>query len=146
MNIDVQTANDYFAVSFNSDFWSELTEDEKQKAVLSAYNFVKTLPFIGKKITPEQEDIFPRIYEGKIIQLPTDVMFGVFEEALTLAKKFKNNLSEIPEGINSLSLGNSSVSFNASHEENLAKTSKKFLDAWLKKGFDIESEKFREVY
>lgn len=146
MNIDVQTANDYFAVSLDADLWSELTGDEKQKAIFSAYNLVKSLPFIGKKVLPDQEDIFPRFYKGKIFQLPKDVMFGVFEEALSLAKKYKNNSKEIPEEIISMSLGNSSVSFNGSRDKNLSKTSRKFLDAWLKKGFDIESEKFSEVY
>lgn len=147
MNIDIETADIYFSTRTEGEIWDELTPDEKQKALTTAYNFVKTLPFIGQKYEEGQDDIFPRFFAGQKIELPKDVIFGIFEEALALIKKQKNEIPEPPEGIKSLTLGNSSVTFEGERTgEFLSKNSQIFLNGWLKKGFDIEQKKFKEVY
>ena len=54
---------------------------------------------------------------------------------------------DVPEGVQSLSLGSASVSFSdIKNTAKLSKLSEEFLSGWLRRGFDIESEKFREVY
>ena len=147
MNIDTETADIYFLTKTDAEFWEELTPEEKQKAIGTAYNLVKTLPFIGQKCDENQDDIFPRFFAGQKIALPKDVIFGIFEEALSLIKKQKNEIPEQPEGVKSLSLGNSSISFEAMRAgEFLSKNSLIFLNGWIKKGFDIEPKKFKEVY
>ena len=147
MNIDIETADIYFSTRADSLIWEELTAEDKQKALTTAYNFIKTFPFIGEKVSLNQEDIFPRIFKGVTIQLPKDVMFGVFEEALSIVKRAANSTQDIPDGVQAISLGNSSVTFKSEYShKNLSKNSQNFLEGWLKKGFDIEGEKFREVY
>ena len=147
MNIDIETADIYFSTRTDGEIWEELTSDEKQKAITTAYNFVKTLPFIGQRWEEGQEDIFPRFFAGQKIALPKDVIFGVFEEALALIKKQKAEIPDQPEGVKSLTLGNSSVTFEGGRTgEFLSKNSLIFLNGWIKKGFDIEQKKFKEVY
>lgn len=147
MKIDINSADEYFSTRLNSEMWFELEDKQKLAAITTAYQTIKNLPFIGTKLRPEQDEIFPRYYKGYVIQLPDDVIKGVFEEAYSLLIKSQSGLCNIPEGIQSVSLGSASMTLNGNiNSKEINQTSRKFLDNWLKKGFDIESGKFREVY
>lgn len=147
MKIDISSANEYFSTRLDSELWFELEDKQKLAAIMTANENIKYLPFIGSKLSPEQEEIFPRYYKGQVIQLPDDVIKGIFEEAYSLLIKSQSGLNNLPEGIQSVSLGSASISFGGSvNLQAINPTSKKFLDNWIKKGFDIEAGKFREVY
>lgn len=147
MNIDTNSANEYFSARLSSDIWFEQDNTKKQAAITTAKNKISKLPFLGIKADENQIDIFPRFYKGKLIELPDDVAKAVFEEALTLLKKENKSFEDIPDGIQSLSLGAASISFNSSKSVfGLSEESALYLDGWLRKGFDIEPEKFKEVF
>ena len=147
MNINISSADEYFLTRLSSETWFEQDNSHKQAAITTAQNKISKLPFIGTKVADNPADFFPRFYKGKLIELPDDVVKAVFEEALYLLKKEEFSPSDIPEGISSLSLGSASISFkNVKTPFNLSEKSVVYLDGWLRKGFDIESAKFKEVF
>lgn len=147
MIIDVKSADEYFSTRLDSEMWFELEEQQKLAAITTAYENIKYLPFIGTKLNVTQSDIFPRYYKGQVIQLPDDVVKGIFEEAYYLLIKSQSGLNNLPEGMQSVSLGSASMSFGGSlNLKDISQNSRNFLDSWLRKGFDIEAGKFREVY
>ena len=148
MAINIENADTYFIQRLGAETWFELDNAQKQAAITTAYNNIKHLPFIGKKLTLSQSDIFPRSYKGQVISLPVDVESAIYEEAFSLVNSADLNPTEIPDGVQSLSLGGASISFKDSSATLgcISKSAVKFLDGWLQKGFDIEPEKFREVY
>jgi hypothetical protein len=149
MAINIENADTYFIQRLGAENWFELEDEQKQAAINTACNIIKRLPFIGQKLTPTQVDIFPRSYRGQVIPLPVDVESAIYEEAFSLVNSAELNSAEIPDGVQSLSLGGASISFkdgSGSLTDSVSKNSMKFLDGWIKKGFDIEPEKFREVY
>lgn len=147
MTIDIQSADEYFSSRYGAEIWLELDNTQKQAALITAYNNIKKLPFIGQKLSETQTDLFPRIYKGQAVQMPADVENAIYEEAFSIISRNELNINEIPDGVQSLSLGSASISFKDTQNINpISKTAIKFLDGWLQKGFDIEPEKFREVY
>ena len=148
MAINIENADTYFIQRLGAEAWFELDNAQKLAAITTAYNNIKKLPFIGQKLSPSQSDIFPRSYKGQVISLPVDVESAIYEEAFSLSSQPVSGFSEIPDGVQSLSLGGASISFKDSSATLgcISKSAVKFLDGWLQKGFDIEPEKFREVY
>ena len=147
MNIDIQSADEYFSTRLDSDAWFELDENQKQAAITTAKENIQRLPFIGTKVNAAQTEIFPRYYKGTLVPLPDDVIKGIFEEAITLLVNANSGLMNIPDEIQSLSLGSASMAFTSGiKNKTISQNSIKFLKGWLKKGFDIEPGKFREVY
>ena len=147
MNISVDSADEYFLNILSSELWFEQDAEKKQAAILMAENKIKKLPFIGTKVADNQIDMFPRLYNGKLINLPDDVVMAIFEEALFLLKQENGLSSELPDGVQSLSLGGASISFKESKSHfKLCDNASLYLDGWLRKGFNISTEKFKEVY
>ena len=149
MDINLEKADEYFSNRLYSESWFELTDEEKHSALCMAQDKIKGMPFIGTKDLETQEKPFPRCYKGRVFDMPENVAKAVFEEAFSLT--LKNNadmLQNLPQGVQSLSLGSASITFNSNGNSvySLSKTSMMYLEDWLKKGFDIEPEKFREVY
>lgn len=147
MNIDIQSADEYFSSRLGSEVWFELDETQKNASLTTAKEKIQKLPFIGTKVSITQTEVFPRYYKGYKISMPDDIVKGIFEEALYLAANKDSELMNIPEGIQSVSLGSANITFsNAVKFDTVNKNSMKFLEGWLQRGFDIEAEKFREVY
>ena len=148
MTINIENADTYFIQRLGAETWFVLDNTQKQAAITTAYNNIKKLPFIGQKLTPSQSDIFPRSYRGQVIPLPVDVESAIYEEAFSLVGSSELSPVEIPDDVQSLSLGGASISFKDSSATLgcISKSAVKFLDGWLQKGFDIESETYREVY
>lgn len=147
MNLDIENADIYFSERLGAESWAELENEKKQAAITTAKDNINQLHFIGTKLNPQQPDAFPRNYKGKEIQLPDDVIKAIFEEAFYLINSEDMGFEGIPDGVQSLSLGSASISFKSNIGTNSVNNkSMKFLDAWLQKGFDIESTEFREVY
>lgn len=147
MKIDIKTADEYFKTRLGSESWFELDEKQKQAAITTAYEKIKQLPFIGMKVVQSQEDIFPRYYKGYILDLPPDVVKAVFEETLHLLTIDSQGFTNIPDGLQSVSLGSASMSFSGTLNSNeISPKSEVYLSGWVKKGFDVENAKYREVY
>ncbi len=146
MDVDVKTADEYFESRLGAESWFELNDTEKNAAITTALNKINRLPFIGTKLKSNQDNAFPRVYGGEQISMPADFAYGVFEEAYSLVVKAGLSDSEIPDGIQSLSLGSASVTFKDTGTGSLNTNSMRFLNGWLKAGIDIDSCEFREVY
>ncbi len=146
MDIDVKTADEYFKTRLGADSWFALDDAAKNSALVTAQNIIGKLPFIGVKADQNQETIFPRIYHGKRISMPVDVMYGIFEEAYSLILKTDIDVADVPDGVQSVSLGAASVTFKDVAGISVSRNSIKFLTGWLKVGFDIENCRYREVY
>jgi len=147
MNIDIETANEYFSKKYGCENWNELSDENKNSAINTAQNKIAKLPFIGTKIAPEQSSIFPREYDGTVINMPDDVVKAIFEEAYNIIKNYDITQTNIPDGVQSLSLGGAAITFKENSGNNLLSSdAKAFLDGWIKTGFSIASEKFKEVY
>lgn len=146
MDMNIKNADLYFNTKLYADSWFELDEKTKNAALTTAANEIFKLPFIGEKVYLTQETPFPRFVEGVRIDMPKDVTFAIFEQAYALLKAGEEQ-TQIPEGVQSMSLGGASISFKDTNTPyTLAKETKKCLSGWIKQGFDINSYKFTEVY
>ena len=65
MDIDISTADEYFKTRIGAENWFELDDNQKTSALTTALNKISKLSFIGIKVLPDQETIFPRIFHGK---------------------------------------------------------------------------------
>ena len=148
MDINIENADNYFSTRLNGENWFNLSNNEKLSAINTAINRIKMLQFIGTPISPQQTLPFPRFYKYKVIQIPEDVVKGIFEEAFYLSQQNEILNSDIPNDVQSISLGSASISFNKSFAKSnqISKNSYQFIERWLKKGYLIEPESFREVY
>ena len=146
MYSNINDADEYFSARLNSDVWFEADNDDKIAALTMSENIVNRLPFIGTKLCCSQPEPFPRSFNGKVINIPDDVKKGIYEEALYLLINSQNSDVPIPEGVQSISLGSASISFKDISGVGISKNSSRYISGWLKRGFDIDPEKFREVY
>ena len=146
MYSDINDADEYYSSRLNSDIWFDADNNDKIAALTMAENIINRLPFIGSKLCCTQTEPFPRSYRGQVISIPDDIKKGIYEEALYLLINSQNLNMSIPEGVQSMSLGSASVSFKDYSGIGISKNSSCYISGWLKQGFDIEPEKFREVY
>lgn len=116
----VSEANDYFAASFGSE-WSDIAEADKSKLLVSATRNIDKRDYQGEKVDPEQPLKFPRI----IADEQTDdnlLVMACCEVAMNLYLNGGISVSASISGIQSVSLGDSSISFkegaNIESEEN----------------------------
>ena len=56
MNIDTNSANEYFSTRLSSDVWFEQDNTKKLAAITTAKNKISSLPFIGTKAADNQAD------------------------------------------------------------------------------------------
>ncbi len=146
MYSDTDKADEYFSSRLNSDTWFEADNSDKIAALTMAENIINRLPFIGSKLCYSQTEPFPRSYKGQVINIPDDIKKGIYEEALYLLINSQNLDTTVPDGVQSMSLGSASVSFKDYSGVGISKNSSNYISGWLKQGFDIEPEKYREGY
>ncbi len=140
--VTLDEAEEYFNGKLGADFWGELEEEDKEKALITASRHIDIQPFLGRKADPKQEMSFPRIIRGKKYEVLYRVKAAVCEQVYGL---FTDNYEKNPN-IKSISLGSASITFSDSADFELYSETKLLLSGLLKKGFDIENSYFEETY
>lgn len=146
--VSLETADYYFDERLNSSVWDNATQEEKEKALVTASKKLDNLNFIGSKKSQTQPMAFPRLFvSDKVTQMPADIEEAVCEEALALLE-FGNSVHTQNKnfGIQSISLGTGSVSYRETKQEGLLSAEAyRLVSKWLCKGFDIAKPEFVEV-
>ena len=93
--------------------WDALSPDAKLRSVLLATNLLEnTLMFVGKRFNKNQGFQFPRLYNGRIINIPDDYKMGIVLQAV---KTITSNSSEknelLKSGVKSYEVEGASISF-----------------------------------
>ena len=93
--------------------WDSLSPDAKLRSVLLATNLLEnTLMFVGKRFDKNQGFQFPRVYKGRIINLPDEYKMGIVLQAV---KTITSNSSEknelLKSGVKSYEVEGASISF-----------------------------------
>src|SRR5574344_384067 len=93
--------------------WDSLTSDAKLRSILLATNLLEnTLMFVGRRFNKTQGFQFPRVYNGRIINLPDDYKMGIVLQAvktITANNSEKNEL--LKSGVKSYEVEGASISF-----------------------------------
>lgn len=140
--VTLEEADKYFEEKLGADFWAELDETAKEKALITASRQIDIQPFLGRKADPKQEMSFPRIIRGKKYEVLYRVKAAVCEQVFGL---FSDDYEKNPN-VKSVSLGSASITFRDNADFELYPEAKLLLSGLLKRGFDIENAYFEETY
>lgn len=109
------------------DYWRNATTEEKERALVSAFEKIESKDYIGT--TPYgQTTKFPRSFQEEV---PVEVKKAQAYEAFEILKIYKTNqnyIDDASKGVESRSIGQASVKYNAEHQNKL-------------RGFDFVSAK-----
>lgn len=167
--ITIEEADSYFSSRLGADFWAELEESTKEKALITATKKIDRLTFIGWKKSLKQPLQFPRVYYSgfcynglQIADVPQAIKDAVCEEALTTLQYIENNSEEVYNGAvdgnyQSIKLGDASITYGSSGVSGgssmdgttrnlLSNEAKELLSGLLKVGFDIANQRFYEEF
>jgi len=146
--IDITDANTYFATRYGADAWASLSDEVKDKLLITATQKIDNLTLKGRKYIYTQTLNFPRyIYIDRELQqsyvgspgindgtIPTQVTKATCEEALALLNTEATKRRELQEqGVTSFTIGKLSETFsgNTSSYPLLSTEAKKLLKAWI---------------
>lgn len=168
--LTIEEANTYFAGRLGSDIWTELSETQKEQALITATKRIDMLPFIGYKCSPSQPLQFPRFFVDFSYALdfyttavvPQQVKDATAEEALTLVQYLDANGAEALNGAvntnyQSLKLGDANITYgngtstaaNTTANNNyglLSNAAAGFLTGLVRAGFNIANPLFYEEH
>lgn len=89
----VAVAQDYYDERLNVSAWTNATEDEKTRALISATRWLDTVPFTGVKVSQSQALQWPRYgatdhdgYEFDTASIPLLIQHATMELALVLLR------------------------------------------------------------
>ena len=93
--VTIEEADEYFNEKLGADFWADLDETSKEKALVTASRQIDIQPFLGRKADPEQEMSFPRIIRGKKYDVLNRIKAAVCEQTFvdTTDNQYHLNLS-----------------------------------------------------
>lgn len=133
--ISIEEANVYFNARPHSEIWQNLSNTEKEQALIFATLKINSKHFVGSKLNTEQPLEFPRDFYPRI---PTEIQYAVCEEALAIAENSVHTKNK-ELGISSMSLGASSISYSSSpsHDIIISPQASAFLSKWIAKSFNI---------
>ncbi len=140
--VTIEEADEYFNEKLGADFWADLDETSKEKALVTASRQIDIQPFLGRKADPEQEMSFPRIIRGKKYDVLNRIKAAVCEQTFELFSNDYENTSNVK----SISLGAASITFADNANFELSSETKLLLSGLLKTGFDIENTYYEEKY
>ena len=89
--VTLSESNDYFDTSPDSSTWTDKTDDQKKRALISATRWIDTLVFYGDRCDESQALKFPRTnYQVDGVELacsaiPNNIKYAQFELARALA-------------------------------------------------------------
>lgn len=101
------------AGSIEDKCWDSLTVDAKLRSILLATNLLEnTLMFVGRRFNKNQGFQFPRVYKGRIINLPDEYKMGIVLQAVkTVAASGSEKQELIGSGVKSYEVEDASISF-----------------------------------
>ncbi len=128
-------ADEYFENRPNSDLWENLTDLQKEKALIFATKKINNFNFIGQKRTAQQQLEFPRNF---CPDMPAEIQYAVCEEAYSLIENSAHSKNK-QAGISSISMGNTSVSYFDKSNTGvlLSQEAFNFVSKWTEKNFDM---------
>lgn len=136
--VTLDEAQVYFEERYDSDEWFNLTDDEKEKLLITSSKKINAFDFVGNTKSENQTMAFPRDYE-----MPQDIKDAVCEEAIATIKSSENmHIKNQKDNISSISLGAGSVSYGTTPQSEEAKlmnssTAIYLIKKWTKKGYYI---------
>lgn len=123
--ISLADADDYFKTRLNSDTWTNATDEDKKKALITATKHIDYYNFIGRKENADQPLEFPRTYFHDITpfyqydqeitdgEKPDELLDATCEEAIALLAQNTAIDEKQQQGIESESIGDTSRSYNS---------------------------------
>lgn len=136
--VTIEEAQAYFDERYDSQTWLGLSDEDKEKLLISATRKINMFDFCGEKEDKSQDLEFPRDFGT-----PKDIKDAVCEEAIQIATNAKDPHAKNKEkGVASISLGAGSVSYNAEAKSEESKllvscTALYLVKKWTKKGFSF---------
>ena len=103
----VEEADDYFAAAYGTE-WEQISENQKQKLLITATRLIDRRDYQGEKVNPEQPLKFPRMIcdektsDDVLITACSELAANIYSDGGT-----DNSMSNIK----SVSLGDSSITF-----------------------------------
>ena len=93
--------------------WDALTSDAKLRSILLATNLLEnTLMFVGRRFNKNQGFQFPRVYKGRIINLPDEYKIGIVLQAVkTITASGSEKQELLGSGVKSYEVEGASISF-----------------------------------
>lgn len=133
--ITLDEADAYFNGRPHSELWQNLSNTEKEQALIFATIKINSKNFIGSKLSNEQPLEFPRDFYP---QLPTEIQYAVCEEALAIVENSVHAKNK-ELGISSMTLGSSSVSYKNTDSLDIiiSPQAAAFLSKWTAKSFNM---------
>jgi len=146
--IDIDDADSYFATKYGAEAWADLSDETKDKLLITATQKIDNLTLKGRKFVYTQTLNFPRyicvdrelqqayigspgINDGTI---PIQVEKATCEEALALLNTEATKRRELQEqGVTGFTIGKLSETFsgNISSSSLLSTEAKNLLKAWI---------------
>ena len=101
------------AGSIEDKVWDSLTADAKLRSILLATNLLEnTLMFVGRRFNKNQGFQFPRVYNGRIINLPDEYKMGIVLQAVkTVTASGSEKQELLKSGVKSYEVEGASISF-----------------------------------
>ena len=103
----LEDADNYFAAAYGSE-WEQISENQKQKLLITATRLIDRRDYQGEKVNPEQPLKFPRMICDK--KTSDDVLITACCE-LAANIYSDGGVDKTMSNIKSVSLGDSSISF-----------------------------------
>ena len=100
------------AGSIEDKVWDSLTSDAKLRSILLATNLLEnTLMFVGRRFNKNQGFQFPRVYNGRIINLPDEYKMGIVLQAVKSVTASGSEKQELlKSGVKSYEVEGASIS------------------------------------
>lgn len=145
--IDIDNADAYFAIRYGAEAWAELSNEVKDKLLITATQRIDRLPLKGRKYVYTQTLNFPRYldycyfneqsYIGSLTNsgiIPTEVEKATCEEAFALLNTEAIKRQELQrQGVSSFSIGKLSESYSGSKSLSflVSQDAKDLLKSWI---------------
>ena len=110
--ISLADAETYFEGRLNSDSWDDASEDNKNRALVSATRNIDRQFLEGEKYSSDQILEFPRTID-ETTTIPTSVEEATCEEAISQLEEGYQIKKDIRDGLKSKKVGDMSKSYNS---------------------------------
>lgn len=131
--------NDTYLVSYASDRGITISQDEAERCLIKAMDYLESLSFIGTKLTKEQSLQWPRqgvTIDGFLVdynEIPKELKKAQAETALAVSRG-EDPLADIPKNIESASVGSISVTYSSGSTSTILKSVQYSLSKLLQSG------------
>ena len=145
--VDIDDADEYLSFKYGADAWDALTDEVKDKLLISATRKIDRLPLRGKKRVYTQDLGFPRYFDNYydiaymasliyVETIPEEVEKATCEEAFAMMNTKVNKRKELQrQGVKAFSIGRMSETFGGGSSSStlslVSEEAKELLRPWL---------------